>query len=140
MLDFIAWVLVEGARLSINEKELQESLLMAGVKDQLASIVVSSVMNNSNLLQNYMGNMRINTLSYKNMEWRLDVKLATRSILELLEPEVILKFDFNNGNDKKEVKILQTDIVNLNNLTNNLEEALNEIKSNHCRRVFRNIV
>lgn len=113
---------------------------MAGVNDQLASVIVSSVMNNSNLLQNYMGNMRINTLSYKNMEWRLDVKLATRSILELLEPEVILKFDFNNGNDKKEVKILQTDIVNLNNLTNNLEEALNEIKSNHCRRVFRNIV
>lgn len=113
---------------------------MVGIFEQLANVIANNVLKSSNILQNYLSNMRIETLSYKNLEWRLDVKLATRSLLEILEPEVILKFEFNTGNEKKEAKIFQTDLVNLNNLTNNLEEALNEIKSNHCRRIFRNIV
>lgn len=113
---------------------------MVGLFDQLSNVIIENVMSNSNTLKNYLSDMRVETLSYKNLEWRVDVKLATRSVLELLEPEVILKFEFNTGNEKKEAKILQTDLVNLNNLTNNLEEALNEIKSNHCRRIFRNFV
>lgn len=87
-----------------------------------------------------MCNLKIETLSYENLEWRLDIKLATRSLRKLVEPEIILKLDLKKSDSEKQTEILQTDIINLVHLTNSLEDALNEIKTNYCRRVFRNIV
>lgn len=95
---------------------------------------------NQNQLKNLIDKTKIETLSYDNLEWRVDIKLATRSLLEIVEPEIVLKFDLKKGDERQVTKVLQTDVVNLNYLTNSLENALNEIKSNYCRKVFRNIV
>lgn len=47
--------------------------------------------------------------------------------------------DPNNPKEKLVTdNILQTDPLNLINITNKLEEALNEIRTNYCRRVFKN--
>ena len=41
--------------------------------------------------------------------------------------------------DQVESHILQTDPVNLRHLTQSLDEALQEIKTQHSRRILRNI-
>ena len=47
--------------------------------------------------------------------------------------------DPNNPKEKLITdNIIQTDPLNLINITNKLEEALNEIRTNYCRRVFKN--
>lgn len=78
-------------------------------------------------------------LTYKNIDWRIDVKLATRSIRNIIEPEIVLKLDLEK--DKQiESLVLQTDPLNLKHLADSLDEALSEIRTNYCRRVFKNIV
>ena len=75
----------------------------------------------------------------------MSFKLAQRSIRNIVEPEVILNLqletvDPNNPNEKVITdNILQTDPLNLINITNKLEEALNEIRTNYCRRVLKNV-
>jgi len=70
----------------------------------------------------------------------VDIKLATRSLNKLIEPEIILKLNLSKGPNKQlESHLLQTDVTNLVHLTNSLEDALNEIKTNYCRKVFRSI-
>ncbi|CAF0726171.1 unnamed protein product [Brachionus calyciflorus] len=140
LIELITWIFLENARLDLNVKELKESLLLVGIKEEIFSEIELNAKTNQNQLQNLIDKTKIETLSYDNLEWRVDIKLATRSLLEIVEPEIVFKFDLKKGDERRVTKVLQTDVVNLNYLTNSLENALNEIKSNYCRKVFRNIV
>jgi hypothetical protein len=121
---------------------------LAGINSELGQLIEDTAKSNASLIHNYLAKLKLETLSFHDLEWRLDVKLATRSLRRIVEPEIVLKFDFIQENDNNiesenkniQTRILQTDVVNLNHLTNSLEDALNEIKSNYCRRVFRNAV
>lgn len=65
-------------------------------------------------------------------------QLASRSLHNQISPIIYMKITTFDG--KKQVDhVLQTDITNLVHMTKVLEEALNEMKSNHCRRILRNI-
>ena len=66
------------------------------------------------------------------------LQLASRSLRHQVTPLIILKFHLGDG-DNRHTKVLQTDPVNLIHLTQTLEEALQEMKSSHCRRIVRNI-
>jgi len=83
---------------------------------------------------------------YQNLEWRLDVQLGSRSVRNQNEPLFLLKLDthstaLNQETSQPEIQqhFLQTDYINLKHLTYELEAALQEMKSGHCRRIIRNI-
>eukprot|EP01133_Synstelium_polycarpum_P006594 gene6594-7658_t len=79
---------------------------------------------------------------YNNLEWRLDVQLANRSLRgQTINPIYMLKLTTQSGasSETKQEHLLQTDPNNLKHLCNELEAALNEIRSNDCRRIMRNI-
>lgn len=91
------------------------------------------------------------------------MQIAQRSIRNIISPEILLNLklqkrvsidnrackaekyneDDDNiqffDNDSIENMLLQTDPLNLINLTNKLEEALNENKSNYPRRIIKNV-
>ena len=126
---------------------MKDSLSLFGIKSDIALQIETSFSSNSKQIQAFLNKMKLTTVEYENVEWRLDIKLGSKSLRKIVEPEILLKFDFRKGRsglsdgndgDNIETKLLQTDIVNLNNLTNSLENALNEIRTNYCRRVFRN--
>ncbi|XP_054556713.1 COMM domain-containing protein 2 isoform X2 [Talpa occidentalis] len=76
--------------------------------------------------------------SYQNLEWRLDVQLASRSLRQQIKPSVTIKLHLHQNGDHN-TKVLQTDPATLLHLVQQLEQALEEMKTNHCRRVVRNI-
>ncbi|XP_047640440.1 COMM domain-containing protein 2 isoform X2 [Phacochoerus africanus] len=76
--------------------------------------------------------------SYHSLEWRLDVQLASRSLRQQIKPTVTIKLHLNQ-NGEHNTQVLQTDPATLLHLVQQLEQALEEMKTNHCRRVVRNI-
>ncbi|XP_005393060.1 PREDICTED: COMM domain-containing protein 2 isoform X3 [Chinchilla lanigera] len=76
--------------------------------------------------------------TYHSLEWRLDVQLASRSLRQQIKPAVTFKLHLNHNGDHS-TKVLQTDPATLLHLVQQLEQALEEMKTNHCRRVVRNI-
>ncbi|XDB46933.1 PREDICTED: COMM domain-containing protein 2 isoform X2 [Capra hircus] len=76
--------------------------------------------------------------SYHSLEWRLDVQLASRSLRQQIKPSVTIKLHLNQNGDHN-TQVLQTDPATLLHLVQQLEQALEEMKTNHCRRVVRNI-
>jgi hypothetical protein len=114
-------------------------LLLAGLKPELIVEIQKNMSASQNAIKFYLNRLRIRTHEYNNLEWRVDIKLASRSIRDIIEPEIMLKFDLKND-DETSSQVLKTDVVNLIHLTTSLEEALNEIKTNYCRRVIRNVV
>ena len=129
----------------MNEKELRDSLTLLGFKSNLIEEITESSLAHQNQIQTYLENLKMKVKSFNDLEWRIDVKLATKSLYKQIEPEIILKLNLNSNeqvdkSNKTEVHILQTDIVNLVHLTNSLDDALNEMKSNYCRRIFKNLI
>jgi len=76
---------------------------------------------------------------YKDLEWRLDIQLATRSVRHQVEPLVTLKLHTVDSGQQNTVHLLQTDPVNLLHLTRTLETALHELNTSHCKRIVRNL-
>ena len=65
-------------------------------------------------------------------------KLASRSLRQQIKPSVTIKLHLNQ-NGGLNTHVLQTDPATLLHLAQQLEQALEEVKTNHCRRVVRNI-
>lgn len=128
-------------KFKLKEKELNESLVLTGIKPDLIGEIEKSLLSNSMQIRNNLNGMRLKTVEYSNVEWRVDVNLATRAVREIIEPEIVLKLDMKSGQDDQITsEVLKTDVVNLVHLTNSLEDALNEIKTHYVRRVMKNIV
>lgn len=85
-----------------------------------------------------MSKLSIGPASYHNLEWRLDVQLASRTLRRQVNPVFLLKLDVQDGSAIKS-HILQTDPANLIHLTEQLEAALSEMKTAYVRRIVRNI-
>lgn len=124
----------------MKDDEFRESLAIGGLESELIEEILENNKTSRTLIRDYLNNLQIETKSFKSLEWRIDIKTATRSLAKCIEPEIILKLNLSNGpSNDSDSHILQTDVVNLVHLTNSLEGALNEIKTNYCRKVFRSI-
>lgn len=66
------------------------------------------------------------------------IKLASRSLRQQIKPSVTLKLHLKQNGDHT-TEVLQSDPATLLHLVQQLEQALEEMKTNHCRRVVRNI-
>ena len=122
------------------------------------------------LLRNYAETLKVILQNsdclphYKSVEWRLDVKVASRTCLEQMEPQVMMKLHLDSppevcvkklnrtedcsADEEAEQMLeplrnndvmLQTDPSNLVHMCSVLEDALNQIKTSHVRRHIKNL-
>ncbi len=75
--------------------------------------------------------------SYADLDWRLDVQVASRTMRNQVTPVYLLKLDLHP--EPTQAFMLQTDYNNLKHLTKELENALNESKTGYFSRIMRNI-
>ncbi|MPC96905.1 COMM domain-containing protein 2 [Portunus trituberculatus] len=82
---------------------------------------------------------------YKNLEWRFDILVGSRSLRHIAEPLLTLQLSLDAGSESKAGReeetcdklLLQTDPNNLLHITSVLEDALHEARTHHSRRVQR---
>ena len=131
-------LLTESCKLSLSELDFQDSIISIGLSETLNQRLLDFHTEHCKEIRNILGRMTMTVPHYKDLEWRFDVKIASRMLQHQTTPEILLRLGINSGNDV-ETHLLQTDPVNLVHMTHVLEEALAELKSGHCRRIGRNI-
>lgn len=65
-------------------------------------------------------------------------QIASRSLRRALEPTLLMKLQLEKEGETKDI-ILEADPSNVLHMTEVLEQALQEAKSQHCRRIMRSI-
>uniref|UniRef100_A0A8B9H4G5 COMM domain containing 2 n=1 Tax=Astyanax mexicanus TaxID=7994 RepID=A0A8B9H4G5_ASTMX len=94
---------------------------------------------NSLLLQQNTVHARQSLLSYSPPSTVLSSPiLRYRALRQHVKPAICLKLHLESGGTQT-ARVLQTDPATLLHLIQELECALAEVKSNHCRRILRNI-
>ena len=131
-------VLTESSRLMIGEIDFQDSVMTLGFSQEVIGALLKVYLENRKEIRNILGEMSFGTPHYHDLEWRFDVELASRALHHQTNPVIIMRLHTKEG-EKKSADILQTDPVNLLHLTSELENAMQEMKTAHCRRIVRNI-
>jgi len=94
----------------------------------------------------------LDTLSYKDFVWRLDVEVAKRSLTSIAQPTFQIRLDLVNhakesadptltptSSDALQSFHLQTDYANLKHIQEQLQQALDEYHAVHSQRISRYI-
>ena len=77
-------------------------------------------------------------LHFKNLDWRLEATLASRSLNSKCDPKVTMRLTLEDKPEDKEVSVcLEADVKTLENLVNNLEDALNEANRPAVRKLMK---
>ncbi|NWI20280.1 COMD2 protein, partial [Crypturellus soui] len=137
-LDGLSYLLAESSKLMISETDFQDSVHVLGFSDELNKLLLQLYLDNRKEIRSVLSELAPRLPSYHNLEWRLDVQLASRSLRQQIKPVVTLKLHLS-GNGHQTAQVLQTDPSTLLHLIRQLEQALGEMKSSHCRRVVRNM-
>ncbi|KAJ8030840.1 COMM domain-containing protein 2 [Holothuria leucospilota] len=131
-------LLTEATRLELSEIDFQDSVITLGFSPEKKEHMLQLYIENRKEIKNILLEMCMDLPHYRNLEWRLDVEVASRSLRHQVVPSILMKLH-TEDNGTKTTQVLQTDPVNLVHLTKSLEQALAEVKSQHCRRIIRNI-
>ncbi|XP_041125675.1 COMM domain-containing protein 2 [Polyodon spathula] len=134
----LMYLLTESSKLMISEVDFQDSVLVLGFPEELNKLLLQLYLDNQKEMRNILSELAPNLPHYHNLEWRLDVQLASRALRQQIKPTVTFKLHLEQ-NGKESAKVLQTDPATLLHLIQQLEQALGEIKTTHCRRIVRNI-
>lgn len=128
----------ESSRLMIGEIDFQDSVMTLGFPEEVIQELLQMYLRTRKEVRTILSEMTPDVPHYQNLEWRFDVELASRSLRHQTKPVVLMKLHTKEG-EKSAVDVLQTDPTNLVHVTSMLENAAQEMKTAHCRRIVRNI-
>nr|XP_046157144.1 COMM domain-containing protein 2-like [Oncorhynchus gorbuscha] len=135
----LMYLLTESSKLMISEVDFQDSVLVLGFTEELNHLLQQLYLENRKEIRHILGELTPSLPHYHNLEWRLDVQLASRALRQQVKPTVTMKLHLEESGGDKSAKVLQTDPATLMHLIQELENALAELKTTHCRRILRNI-
>jgi len=134
----LMYLFTESARLMLSDIDFNDSIMTLGFEEATRSTLCEVYLAHRRDIRDILGEVSLDLPHYHNLEWRMDVTLASRSLRHQTSPNVLLKLDTEEDGERQ-TQLLTSDPVNLAHLTRVLEGALQEMKSGYCRRIARNI-
>ncbi|XP_054710904.1 COMM domain-containing protein 2-like [Uloborus diversus] len=134
----IMHLLTEASKMMISELEFRDSIIVLGFNEQSQEELVKCYLENRDDIRPLLTSFMVGLPHYHNMEWRIDVQLASRCLRRPTEPTVLMRLQLENDHKLNSV-ILEADPVNILHMADVLDQALQEAKSHHCRRIMRSI-
>lgn len=129
----------ESAKINLNEEDFRSTIQSIGFNEDSQNVIVLFYSDNANELRKILRERTLDLPCYHDLDWRIDIQVASRSLRNQAEPKVLMKLKLKDDTNTTETHILQTDAVNLIHLTKTLESALEEMKTSHVKRILRNI-
>ncbi len=123
---------------------LPQILLQVGMNESIVNVFSKGFADGKRRLNRLKGPLGLDTMSYSNLAWRLEVEVAKRSLLVTTEPTFQLRLDLINNATSDDTKRyqshhLQCDYANLKLLQSELQRAIEEHAGVHSQRISRYI-
>ncbi|XP_040896434.1 COMM domain-containing protein 2 [Toxotes jaculatrix] len=138
----LMFLMTESSKHMISEVDFLDSVLALGFGDELNQILLQLYLQHHSQIRSILSQLPSNLPAYHNLEWRLDVQLASRSVRQQVIPMLTMRLLLTKGIDSHSdhsIRVLQTDPSTLLHLISTLEAALAAMKTSHSRRILRNI-
>jgi len=130
-------ILLESTRRDLNASDFQQSTADLKFSEAQFKVVSECYFSNVKDMRRYLWAQSLPMTRYVDLDWRLDIQLASRSIRQQAAPTFVLKLKTSSSANNSEVEYLQSDFATLKHLCTELEKAVNQAKSVHARRILR---
>lgn len=132
-------LLLESCRYKLSSEDFRDSVIALGFSEDKETVLSRIYEVKRDEISEAFANIGFKLPEYYDMEWRFEVQVASRSLLQQVAPLVTLDLSVKNSDKPEDIEhvLLQTDPVNLLHMTQELEEALHEGRSQHIRRISR---
>uniref|UniRef100_A0A8C6PSU2 COMM domain containing 2 n=1 Tax=Nothobranchius furzeri TaxID=105023 RepID=A0A8C6PSU2_NOTFU len=124
--------------LQLSEVDFLDSVLVLGFSEELNQFLLQLYQQHHSQIRSILNQLVHSQPAYHNLEWRLDVQLASRSVRQQVVPTVTTRLQLTSGSELSS-RVLQIDPSTLLHIISSLEAALAAVKTGHARRILRNI-
>eukprot|EP00300_Choanocystis_sp_HF-7_P040785 c7305_g1_i1.p1 GENE.c7305_g1_i1~~c7305_g1_i1.p1 ORF type:complete len:204 (+),score=40.86 c7305_g1_i1:48-659(+) len=137
-VEALVHVFTQSSRMNLNDQQMLQVLSDVGVVPQHAPTIQQFFSENSAQIRKLLADFETSFTRYKDFQWRLDVQLASRFVHDQTLPQFLLQL---RTETKGEIgcHLLQADFATMQEVANELENAMAELKSAHCGRVLKYI-
>eukprot|EP01091_Cochliopodium_minus_P018203 TRINITY_DN7309_c1_g1_i1.p1 TRINITY_DN7309_c1_g1~~TRINITY_DN7309_c1_g1_i1.p1 ORF type:complete len:202 (-),score=77.20 TRINITY_DN7309_c1_g1_i1:97-702(-) len=139
IIEALVFLFEDAAKYFIPEIDFLDSILTLGFSEKLKNALKDAYLQNREVIRKIGKSISVELPNYKNLDWRLDVEISSRSLRGQVTPIYLLKMELEDSNDNVQSNLLQTDVVNLKHIVSELENALSESKTGYARRLMRNV-
>lgn len=132
-------LLLESCKHNLSAEDFRDSVVALGFTENKEAILSKLYNVKKDEVSDVLEEIGFKLPRYHDMDWRFEVQTASRSLLKQITPLITLDLSLKNPNNPEEIEhvLLQTDPTNLLHITQELEEALQESRSQHIRRISR---
>lgn len=132
-------LLLESCRYKLSSEDFRDSVVALGFVEDKEAILSKLYEVKKDEISDALSDIGFKLPEYHDLEWRCEVQIASRSLLKQVAPLVTLDLSVKNSNKNGEIEhmLLQTDPVNLLHMAQELEEALQEGRSQHIKKISR---
>ncbi|XP_035800140.1 COMM domain-containing protein 2 isoform X2 [Amphiprion ocellaris] len=138
----LMFLMLESSKHMLSEVDFLDSVLVLGFDEELNQILLQLYLQHHNQIRSILSHLPSSLPAYHNLEWRLDIQLASRLCRQQVIPMLTMRLLLTRGCDSHSdysSRVLQADPSTLLYLISTLEAALAAIKTSHGRRILRNI-
>jgi len=138
-VEALCFLFSEAARLSLSPLDLADSLIVLAFGDAVVAVVQQHHTDNAKQIRHVLSELTFDVPHFVDLDWRLDVLLASRALRNQVKPVFLLKLDTRTDHGIVTSRYLEADPTDLRHIATELDSALNELKAAHVRRVLRNV-
>lgn len=138
-LTVISFLLEEAARLKSSETDFRDSLVSFPLSEQTKNVLCSAYLSAGERIRGRLQESTVRPPHYKDLDWRMDVELASRALRRQTVPTWLFKLTVESAEGQTEDLMLQTDAVNLAHLYEELQVAFGEQNAAYAKRIQRNV-
>ncbi|XP_030584188.1 COMM domain-containing protein 2 isoform X1 [Archocentrus centrarchus] len=137
----LMFLMTESSKHMISEVDFLDSVLVLDFREELNQMLLQLYQQHHSQIRSILSYLPSNLPAYHNLEWRLDVQLARRSVRQEVIPMLTMRLHLTRSDSCSvySIRILQTDPSTLLHLISTLEAALVAMKTSNARRILRNI-
>jgi len=139
-LQALCFLFLEASKLNLREKDFAHSLVPLEYPQEHNDCLKNDWLASKDEIRQLLLDTLVDLPHFVELDWRLDIQLASRSSRNLLSPLFLIHLKTTVGDsDQENVATLQTDYANLKHITKELETALDTMKQVFATRVSRNV-
>ncbi|XP_037105469.1 COMM domain-containing protein 2 [Syngnathus acus] len=138
----LLYLMTQSSKHMLSEVDFVDSLLSLEFGDELNCSLLQMYQQHRSEIRSILSLAPSTLPAYHNLEWRLNVQLASRSLRQHVVPTLVTRLHLTHGGSsgtEQRGLVLHVDLATLLHLISILEEALASSKSTHARRILRNI-
>ncbi|XP_077439971.1 COMM domain-containing protein 2 [Vanacampus margaritifer] len=138
----LMYLMTQSSKHMLSEVDFVDSLLSLEFGDELNQSLLQMYQQHRSEIRSILSLVPSSLPAYHNLEWRLDVQLASRSLHQQVAPTLATRLHLTHSRGsgtERSSRVLHMDLGTLLHLISILEGALAALKSTHTRRILRNI-